>query len=171
MFCALSAREIIIFHAGTDSEWTGLRCITGAWDPRTMEVLLPRQARSNPSSTFFVFWHKNMHLQKCLTFEVHIIPVLGWEVQWTWVWASSMSWWWTEKPGVLQSMGSQRVGLNWVTELGPPGAALYPPLAAKMLSAKLETWWIFLGKLPHLPQNDLKKLVWEGPQWNKPTAL
>ena len=38
---------------------------------------------------------------------------------WTWVWASSGSWWWTGKPGMLQSMGSQRVrhdwaaGLNW----------------------------------------------------------
>ena len=37
--------------------------------------------------------------------------------QWTWVWASSGSWWWTGKPGVLQSMGSQRVGHNWLTEL------------------------------------------------------
>ena len=37
--------------------------------------------------------------------------------QWTWVWASSGSWWWTGKPGVLQSMGSQRVGRDWVTEL------------------------------------------------------
>ena len=27
------------------------------------------------------------------------------------------SWWWTGKPGVLQSMGSQRVGHNWATEL------------------------------------------------------
>ena len=39
----------------------------------------------------------------------------GWDgwmtspTQW-WVWASSKSWWWTGKPGVLQSMGSQRVG-------------------------------------------------------------
>ena len=39
--------------------------------------------------------------------------------QWTWVWASSRSWWWTGKPGVLQSMGSQRVGHDWVTELIP----------------------------------------------------
>ena len=37
--------------------------------------------------------------------------------QWTWVWASSGSWWWTGRPGMLQSMGSQRVGHNWVTEL------------------------------------------------------
>ena len=37
--------------------------------------------------------------------------------QWTWVWASSRSWRWTGKPGVLQSMGSQRVRPDWVTEL------------------------------------------------------
>ena len=36
---------------------------------------------------------------------------------WTWVWVSFGSWWWTGKPGVLQSMGLQRVGHNWVTEL------------------------------------------------------
>ena len=36
---------------------------------------------------------------------------------WTWGWASSRSWWWTEKPGMVQSMGLQRVGYNWVTEL------------------------------------------------------
>ena len=37
--------------------------------------------------------------------------------QWTWVWVNSENWWWTRRPGVLQSMGSQRVGHNWVTEL------------------------------------------------------
>ena len=37
--------------------------------------------------------------------------------RWTWLWAVSGSWWWTGKPGVLQSMGSQRVGHNWVTKL------------------------------------------------------
>ena len=37
--------------------------------------------------------------------------------QWTWVWASPRSWWWTRKPGVLKSIGSQRVGHDWVTEL------------------------------------------------------
>ena len=30
---------------------------------------------------------------------------------------SSWSWWWTGKPGVLQFMGSQRVGHDWATEL------------------------------------------------------
>ena len=35
---------------------------------------------------------------------------------WTGVWASSGSWWCTGKPGMLQSMGSQRVGHIWATE-------------------------------------------------------
>ena len=43
----------------------------------------------------------------------------GWmasSTQWTWVWANSKRWWWTGKPGMLQSVGSQRVGHNWATE-------------------------------------------------------
>ena len=43
----------------------------------------------------------------------------GWmasPTQWTWIWASSGRWWRTGKPGVLQSMGSQKVGHEWVTE-------------------------------------------------------
>ena len=35
---------------------------------------------------------------------------------WTGVWARSGSWWWTEKPGVLQSMGSQRLWHGWAAE-------------------------------------------------------
>ena len=44
----------------------------------------------------------------------------GWMAPPTWwigVWASSGSWWWTGKPGVLQSVGLQRVEHDWVTEL------------------------------------------------------
>ena len=47
----------------------------------------------------------------------------GWDgwmaslTQWTWVWVSSGSWWWTGRPGMLQFMGSQRVGHDWATEL------------------------------------------------------
>jgi len=37
--------------------------------------------------------------------------------QWTWVWVNSGRWWWTGRPGVLQFMGSQRIGHDWVTEL------------------------------------------------------
>ena len=37
--------------------------------------------------------------------------------QWMWVWVSSRSWWWTGKPGMLHSMGLQRVRYDWATEL------------------------------------------------------
>ena len=41
-------------------------------------------------------------------------------IQWTWVWASSGSWWWTERPGECSSWGSKESDtterLNW-TEL------------------------------------------------------
>ena len=47
----------------------------------------------------------------------------GWDgwmtspTQWIWVWVDSGSWWWTERPGVLRFMGSQRVRHDWATEL------------------------------------------------------
>ena len=37
--------------------------------------------------------------------------------RWTWVWVNSRNWWWTGRPGLLQLMGSQRVGHDWATEL------------------------------------------------------
>ena len=43
----------------------------------------------------------------------------GWmasPTRWTWVWVSSRGWWWTGMPGVLQFMGSQRVGHHGATE-------------------------------------------------------
>ena len=47
----------------------------------------------------------------------------GWDgwmaslAQQTWVWVSSGSWWWTGKPGVLQTMGSQKVWHNEANKL------------------------------------------------------
>ena len=44
----------------------------------------------------------------------------GWMVsrtRWTWVWVNSGRCWWTGMLGVLQFMGSQGVGHNWVTKL------------------------------------------------------
>ena len=41
----------------------------------------------------------------------------GWmasPTQWTWAWVNSRSWWWTGRPGMLQSMGSHRVRYDWL---------------------------------------------------------
>ena len=43
----------------------------------------------------------------------------GWRaspIQWTWAWANSGRQWRTRKPGVLKSMGSQKVGRDLATE-------------------------------------------------------
>ena len=45
--------------------------------------------------------------------------MVGWHHRWTqrtWVSAISRRWWRTGKPGVLQSMGSQRVRHDWASE-------------------------------------------------------
>ena len=81
----------------------------------------------------------------------------GWDswiaswTRWTWVWASSGSWWWTGKPGVLQSMGLQRVGHNWANELTDwlrytiyEGAGTPKNFLCSVLCSQLqrpENWW------------------------------
>ena len=71
----------------------------------------------------------------------------GWDdwmsslTQWTWVWAISRSWWWTRKPGFLQSMGSQRVRHNWVTVLN------WMPMMTKNRCITWELWVkVYLGQ-------------------------
>ena len=70
--------------------------------------------------------------------------------QWTWVWVSSGSWWWTGKPGMSQSMGLQRVRQDWVTELnlteshyrGPPsGIYLNLITSVAQMVKHLSTMW------------------------------
>ena len=66
----------------------------------------------------------------------------GWTAsptQWTRVWVSSRSWWWTGKPGALQSMGSQRVGHEWVTKLN------------NLLEGQPENSWTLGGKYCIIP--------------------
>ena len=62
-------------------------------------------------------------------------------IQWTWVWVNSGSWWWTGRPGVLQSMGLQRVGLNWVSELNRT------VLLNNFLNLEIIWVWILLFKI------------------------
>ena len=70
----------------------------------------------------------------------------GWDgwvaslTQWTWVWAISGSWWWTGRSGVLQSIGSQRVGHDWATELN----------------------WISLGRCQNSGEDSWKSLGLQG---------
>ena len=70
-------------------------------------------------------WWELPHLKRCWCWERLKAggegDDRGWDgwmsslTWWTWVWASSGSWWWTGRPGMLWSMGWWRVGLDWAT--------------------------------------------------------
>jgi len=68
-------------------------------------------------------------------------------IRWTWVWAGYRSCWWTGKPGLLQSMGSQRSGHDWAAELKDTDDSLYTFLrcfADTVIATRgknLTAWW------------------------------
>ena len=64
---------------------------------------------------------------------------------WTWVWASSGSWLWTGKPGMLQSMGLQIVRHDWATELN--WTKCYPLLPVENHET-LHLTWLGLAQNP-----------------------
>ena len=64
-----------------------------------------------------------------------------------WVWVNSGRWWWTGRPGVLQFMGSRRVGHHWATELN-----CFPPSVSSLLSSYPGySLWLLLQPLSSLP--------------------
>ena len=69
----------------------------------------------------------------------------GWDgwmaslTRWTWVSVSSRSWWWTGRPDVRQSTGSQRVRHDLVTELTDAILLLFRFLSSLIHSSKI--WW------------------------------
>ena len=72
----------------------------------------------------------------------------GWDgwmaspTQWTWVWVSSGRWWRTGKPGILQSMGSQRVRhCDW-TELFWTESLYLPTYLSSIFSLRFLLNWI-----------------------------
>ena len=66
---------------------------------------------------------------------------MAWPTWWTWVWASSESWWWTGRPGVVQSMGLQRVRHDWVTELNWEHTTLFDGYKMSIKLGYGEVFW------------------------------
>ena len=62
-------------------------------------------------------------------------------MRWTWVWVGSGSWWWTGKPDVLQSIRSQRVGHDWVTERNWICFHLYPVIVQDVSQSYILTYF------------------------------
>ena len=109
--------------------------------PLDCKEILPFNSKGNQSWIFiwkdwFWSWNSNTLATWCNEMT-HLIRPWYWErlkaegegddrgwngwmaspTLWTWVWVRSGSWWWPGKPGMLQSMGLQRVRCIWATEL------------------------------------------------------
>ena len=110
--------------------WTARRSNQSILKEISPEYLLEGlmlKLKLQPDETVATWWEELTHLKKPWCWERLKGGVEGddrrWDgwmaspTRWTWVWASSRNWWWTGRPGVLQSMRSQRVGHYWVTEL------------------------------------------------------
>ena len=97
----------------------------------------------------------------------------GWDgwmaslTRWTWVWENSGSWWWTGRPGVLQFMGSQRVGhdwaLNWTEPLEPYSTWL-PALRSSWVETGMMVKW------KHVASVESDRYIWKveprgSPEW------
>ena len=77
----------------------------------------------------------------------------GWDgwmaspTHWTWLWASPGSWWWAGRPGMLQSMESQRIGShNWTTKASSKQSkeniCVFPLPRWPMAKDKIKYWSI-----------------------------
>ena len=71
----------------------------------------------------------------------------GWDgwiaslTRWSWVWVVSRGWWWTGKPGVLQSMGSQIVRHDSLTQLTDRVSLSLASMNVINLILELTIWW------------------------------
>ena len=125
---------------GEKLEWALFWHSSVFWRAAIMRLQSCTQLRDWTTAMYFeICWpgHK-VHLRfsiRCsktqyflvLPFGLYLFRIIGddrgWDgwmaslARWTWVWVNSVSWWWTGRPGVLQFMGSQRVGHDWATEL------------------------------------------------------
>ena len=108
---------------------TWVSCIAGRFftDWATREALGRTDNWSWSSSSLATWFEELTHWKRPWCWERlkagGEVDDRGWDgwtaspTRWTWVWASSGSWWWTGKPGMLRSMWLQRAGHDWATEL------------------------------------------------------
>ena len=108
----LDCKEIQLVHSKGDQSWVFLEGLTLKLKVQYFGHLMQRE---------LTHWKRLWCWEGLGTGEEG--DDRGWDrwmaspTQWMWVWVNSGSWWQTERPGVLQFMGSQRVGHDWATEL------------------------------------------------------
>ena len=141
--------------------WTATRQTSQSWRKSVLNVHLKDRCWSWSSNTLATWWEELTHWKRPWCWERLKAggegDDRGWDgwmaspTQWTWVWASSGSWWWTGKPGVLQSMGSQRVRHEWGTELTDVLSSNGPPHLKMERGIKRKNWEQAYASIPSSP--------------------
>ena len=135
----LDSKKIKPVHPKGNQSWTFIGrtdAEAGAlilWPPDEKSLLIGKDPDAGKD------WRQE---EKAMTGWDAWMPSLTW---WTWVWASSRSRWWIGMPGVLQSMGSQRVRHDWATELMKElrlwWGYMCPPVAPSLHCHYLLIWY------------------------------
>ena len=105
----LDSKEIQPFHPKGNQSWIFIERTDAEadtpilWPPDAKKWLIWKDPDAGKD------WRQE---EKGLTEDDTVLPTQG-----TWVWINSGSWQWTGRPGMLQFLGLQRVGHDWVTEL------------------------------------------------------
>ena len=127
----LSAKELMLLNCGVGED---------SWESLGLQKIQPVHPKGNQSWVFIgrsdaeaenpILWP--LHVKSWLIGKTLMLGGLGARrrrgrqrmrcldaslTQWAWVWVNSGIWWWTGRPGVLQSMGLRRFGHDWATEL------------------------------------------------------
>ena len=128
----LNAEELMVLNCGAvEDPWESLRLQGNPTSPSLRRSALSVHCKDwcwSWNYDTLATWCKELtHLKRPWCWEIVKVggegDDRGWDswmaspTRWTWVWVSFRSWWWTGKPGVLWSMGLQRVGPHWATEL------------------------------------------------------
>ena len=125
----LSTEELMLLNCGVgEDSWESLGDqISHSYRKSTLNIHWKDWRWSWTSNTLVTWCEEPTHLKSPWCWERLRAggerDDRGWDgwmaspTRWTWVWVNSRSWWWTGRPGMLQFMGSQSVGDDWVTEL------------------------------------------------------
>ena len=122
----IDAFELWCWRRRLKVPWTARRSNQSIWREINTEYSLERLILKLKLQYFGYLMQRDDSLEKSLRLgkiegrrERGIREWNGWTalpMQWSWTWANSRRLWGTGRPGVLQSMGLQRVEHNWATE-------------------------------------------------------
>ena len=132
LWSRLSAEELMLLNCGVgEVSWESLVLqgdpTSPFWRRSTLGFLWREWCWSWNSSTLATSCEELTHWKRLWCWEGLRAggegDAKGWDgwmaslTRWSWVWVNSGSLWWTGRPGMLQFMGSLRVGHEWATEL------------------------------------------------------